>query len=287
MRTDVEYESEGVTIAAWLYPAEGPGPHPGVVMSTGYAGVRGGLHGYGFPQAFAAAGLTTLLFDNPNLGASGGAPRQELDPLKQQRAYRDGITFLAALDDVDADRIGIWGTSYSGGHVLVVGAQDRRVRAVVSQAMTISGHENSLRRHSPVEYAALADRFSEDRRRRARGEEPAMVQAFDPASDSYRKAMARPPEDREGWRNEITLRSLEMYDEYEPGMHIPRISPRPLLMIVPTGDQLTPAEDALAAFSQAHEPKRLVTVPGDHYAVYEEEFETTSTAAIEWFRAHL
>ena len=287
MRTDVDYVSEDTTIAAWLYPAEGSGPHPGVVMSTGYAGVRGGLHGYGFPQAFAAAGFTTLLFDNPHLGASGGTPRQELDPVKQQRAYRDGITFLAARDDVDENRIGIWGTSYSGGHVLVVGAQDRRVRAVVSQAMTISGHQNSLRRHSPAEYAALAGRFAEDRVRRARGEEPTMVQAFDTASDSYRKAMARPPEDREGWRNEITLRSLEMYDEYEPGTYISRISPRPLLMIVPTDDRLTPAEDALAAYSQAHEPKRLVTVPGDHYAVYEEEFDTTSTAAIEWFRAHL
>lgn len=287
MRIDVEYESEGVTIAAWLYPAEGTGPHTGVVMSTGYAGVRGGLHGYGFPQAFAAAGLTTLLFDNPHLGASGGEPRQELDPLEQQRAYRDGITFLAGLDDVDADRIGIWGTSYSGGHVLVVGAQDRRVRAVVSQAMTISGHANSLRRHSPAEYAALAPRFAQDRLRRARGETPEMVPAFSTASDTYRRTMSRPEEDREGWINEITLRSLELYDEYEPGMWIDRVSPRPLLMIVPTGDQLTPAEDALAAYGRALEPKRLVTVPGDHYAVYEEQFEQTSTAAIEWFTAYL
>lgn len=287
MRIDVEYESEGVTIAAWLYPAAGDGPHPGVVMSSGYAGVRGGLDGYGFPQAFAAAGFTTLLFDNPNLGASGGTPRQELDPLKQQRAYRDGITYLAGRDDVDEQRIGIWGTSYSGGHVLVVGAQDRRVRAVVSQAMTISGHENSLRRHSPAEYAALAEQFAEDRLRRARGEAPTMVQAFSTESESYRRSMERPAEQREGWKNEITLRSLELYDEYEPGLHISRISPRPLLMIVPTGDQLTPAEDALAAYSRAHEPKRLVTVPGDHYAVYEDEFDTTSTAAIEWFTRYL
>jgi fermentation-respiration switch protein FrsA (DUF1100 family) len=289
MRTDVDYDSDGVTIAGWLYPAEtaGDGPHPAVIMSSGYAGVRGGLHGYGYPQAFAAAGFTTLLFDNPHLGASGGEPRQELDPLRQQRAYRDGVTYLASRSDVDAERIGIWGTSYSGGHVLVVGANDRRVKVVVSQAMTISGHANTLRRHSPAEYAALARRFADDRLGRARGEAPVMVEAFSTESDTYRKTMARDPADRDGWVNEITLRSLEMYDEYEPGMWVARVSPRPLLMIVPTGDRLTPAEDALEAYNRALEPKRLVMVPGDHYAVYEEQFETTSTAAIDWFRAHL
>ena len=287
MRHDVQFESEGVTIAAWLYPGEGDGPRQGIVMASGFASVRGPLDGYGFPQAFAAAGFTTLLFDHPHQGASGGLPRQEIDPLKQQRAYRDGITYLSGRDDVDAGRIGIWGTSYSGGHVLVVGAQDRRVKVVVSQAMTISGHLNTLRRNSPTEYAALGGRFAADRLARARGEAPEMVEAFSPTSDSYQRNMARTPEQREGWVNEITLRSLEMYDEYEPGMWIDRIAPTPLLMIVPVGDHLTPAEDALAAYQRALEPKSLVTVPGGHYAVYEEEFERTSTAAVEWFRAHL
>jgi fermentation-respiration switch protein FrsA (DUF1100 family) len=287
MREDVEFTSEGVTIRGWLYPAAGPGPHRAVAMSAGYAAVRGSLHGWGFPQAFAAAGITTLLFDNPNLGASDGEPRQELDPLRQQRAYRDALTCLAARDDVDADRLGIWGTSYSGGHVLVVGAQDRRVKAVVSQAMTISGHGNSLRRNSPAEYAALAQRFAEDRLRRFRGEPPTMVQAFAESSQSYRKAMEKSEEDRAGWRNEVTLRSLELYDEYEPAAFIDRISPRPLLMIVPTGDVLTPAEDALAAYERARQPKKLVVLPGDHYTVYEEHFAVTSGEAIAWFTAHL
>lgn len=287
VRLDVEFESEGVTIAAWFYPGLGEGPRPAIAMSSGYGGVRGGLHGYGYPQAFAAAGFSTLLFDNPHLGDSGGLPRQELDPLKQQRAYRDAITHLAGRVEVDPQRIGIWGTSYSGGHVLVVGAQDRRVRAVVSQAMTISGHANTLRRNSPGEYAALASRFADDRLRRARGDAPEMVQAFAPTSDTYVKTMARDEVDRAGWVNETTLRSLELYDEYEPGLSIPGISPTPLLMIIPTSDTMTPAEDALGGYHLAREPKRLVTVAGDHYSVYEEHFAVTSGAAIDWFGTHL
>lgn len=286
-RHDVEFVSEGNRIAGWLYRTADAAPQRAVAMSSGYAGVRGALDGYGYPQRFAAAGITTLLFDNPHLGDSEGEPRQELDPIKQQRAYRDALTFLAGHPGVDPERLGIWGTSYSGGHVLVVGATDRRVKAVVSQAMTISGHANMLRRYSPSDYAALAARFAADRLRRANGEPPEMVQAFSESSDSYQKTMSRPESWRRGWRNEITLRSLELYDEYEPARTIDRISPRPLLMIVPLGDQLTPSEDALAAYERALQPKQLITLSGDHYAVYEEHFEVTAGAAVDWFTRHL
>lgn len=39
--------------------------------------------------------------------------------------------------EVDSSRIGLWGTSFAGGHVLVKGAEladDWRIRAIVSQA---------------------------------------------------------------------------------------------------------------------------------------------------------
>jgi fermentation-respiration switch protein FrsA (DUF1100 family) len=188
---------------------------------------------------------------------------------------------------VDDGRIGLWGTSYSGGHVLAVAAHDRRVQAVVSQAMTISGHGNLLRRHTPDGYAALRRGWAEERLRIARGEPPAVVQAFAEGSESVRYQAGRPPEERRNWRNEVTVRSWELYDEYEPAAFIERIAPTPLLMIVPLDDTMTPAEDALAAFGRALEPKRLLTVPGTHYSVYAEQFEATSTAARDWFALHL
>ena len=66
-----------------------------------------------------------------------------------------------------------------------------------------------------------------------------------------------------------------------------RVSPTPLLMIVPLDDTMTPTEDALGAYERAGHPKRLVTVPGTHYAVYAEQFERTSREARDWFVAHL
>jgi hypothetical protein len=120
-----------------------------------------------------------------------------------------------------------------------------------------------------------------------RGEPPVVVQPFADDSDTMDHQRKLPPEHRANWRNEVTLRSWELYDEYEPAAFIERICPIPLLMIVPTADTMTPAVDALAAYSRALEPKALVTVPGDHYSVYTDHFETTSAAARDWLVTHL
>jgi uncharacterized protein len=291
VRRDIEFESQGTTLRGWLYLPDPDGPvrppYAGVVVTSGFASVKETFGHHDYPDVFCRAGLAAVVYDHPCCGASDGLPRQELDPVAQQRGYRDAVTFLALQPEVDGERIGIWGTSYSGGHVLAVAAADRRVRAVVAQAMTVSGHANTIRRNSPDGLVALRRRFAEERLARMSGAEPATVQAFADESDSARFTRSLPEEQRRNWRNEITLLSWEMYDEYEPAAFIDRISPTPLLMIVPTGDTMTPAEDALGAYQRALEPKALVLIPGGHYAVYTEGFETSSRAARDWFVRHL
>jgi uncharacterized protein len=284
---DVSFMSEGHCLRGWLVRPDAGGPFPGVVMSSGFAGVKEGFLGNPFHRVVAEAGVAVLLYDHANTGSSDGQPRQELDPVLQQRGYQDAITFLATRDDVDAERIGIWGTSYSGGHVLAVAAHDKRVAAVVSQAMTISGHRNLLRRRGPDGYEALRRSWAEERIRLARGEPATLVQAFADDSESVRYQANRPLDEREHWRNQVTVRTWELYDEYEPAAFIERIAPTPLLMIVPLDDTMTPTEDALGAYERAGDPKRLVTVPGTHYAVYADQFERTSREARDWFVAHL
>jgi len=286
-RLDVEFESEGNVLSGWLFLPDGDGPFPAVVASAGFAGVREGFLGHPYQDVFAASGIATLIHDHANCGDSGGEPRQELDPWLQQRGYRDAVTFLVNHDAIHGDRIGIWGTSYSGGHVLEVAASDRRVKAVVSQAMTISGRHNLELRHTQAAYRQLRESWEADRGARGRGEPPTVVQAFADESASVRFAMSREPEHRKNWRNEITLRSWEHYDHYDPAAFIERISPTPLLMIVGIEDAMTPAADALAAYERALHPKRLVLIPGDHYAAYGPQFEVTSTAARDWFVEHL
>jgi len=130
MRTDITFKTEdGLTLRGWHYlPDNRRGRVPTIVMAHGFSAVRE-MYLDRFAEAFAAAGLAAIVFDNRNFGASDGEPRQEIDPWQQVRDYRDAITHAQSLPETDPDRIGVWGSSYSGGHVLVLGAIDRRVSA--------------------------------------------------------------------------------------------------------------------------------------------------------------
>ena len=127
-------------------------------------------------------------------------------------------------------RIGVWGTSYAGGHVLVLGATDRRIRAVVSQVPTISGYEQGLRRVPPDAVAALEHQFDEDERAQLRGEPPRrqqVVNADSSVAASYRTADAiafyLQPLPEGVWKNEVTVRSGRLARMYEPGYWAARV----------------------------------------------------------------
>jgi uncharacterized protein len=296
MRTDIEFDAEGTVLRGWFYrPDNARGALPTVVMAHGFSATKE-MYLDAFAEHFAEAGLASVVFDNRNFGASDGQPRQEIDPWAQVRDYRHAITFARSLSDVDASRIGVWGSSYSGGHVLVLGAIDRRIRAVVSQVPLISGWRNVLRLVRADMIAQFRAMFDADRDARYAGKEPEVVPVVNddplgPAAlatpDSFawftETGRTRAP----SWQNAVTLRSVEMLTEYEPGIYIDRISPTPLLMVVARDDHLTVADEALAAYNRALEPKRLVLLPGGHFDAYVAGFDSAAGAAAEWFVEHL
>ena len=115
-------------------------------------------------------------------------------------------------------------------------------------------------------------------------EDPTAPSAL-PTADSYEFFTAY---EGTSWRNEVTLRTLELFQGYEPGEYLKRISPTPLLMVVAPNDRLVAGELASAAFETAAHPKKLVVVPGGHFDAYVGRgFEISSGAAREWFVEHL
>ena len=296
MRRDVEFDAEGVLLRGWHYVPDGAsGPVPTIVMAHGFSAVKE-MYLDRFAEAFSAAGLGALVFDNRNFGASDGEPRQEIDPWEQVRDYRHAISYACTLPEVDADRIGIWGSSYSGGHVLVVGAIDRRVKCVVGQVPLISGHRNARRIVRADFIGPVGGMFDDDRARRYSGEPPAMIPVVNadpmapsalPTPDSYTWFTETGASRAPSWRNEVTLRSVEMFWEYEPGAYVQYVSPTPLLIVAAKGDHLTVSDLAIEAYEQAREPKRLVILPGGHFDAYVAGFDGAAGAAIDWFTEHL
>jgi len=295
MRRDVEFRSEGTICRGWFYTPDGADTArwPTIVMAHGFSAVKE-MRLDRFAEAFAAAGLASLVFDYRGLGSSDGEPRQDLDPHAQITDYRNAISYARQLPSVDRDRIGIWGTSYSGAHVLMVAALDRRVKAVVSQVPLIDGWESIAQLAGEEGRAAMVQQLIDERERIYAGGAPVMIPVVDQSGgmaalgtlDSWEwfqlAAQTAPP-----WRNEVTLRSLERLLEYAPGRFIDRIAPTPLLLIAAEHDFL-PLDFARRAFARAGDPKRFVVIPAGHFAPYEPpHFATASGEAVAWFRKYL
>ncbi len=298
MRRDINFKTEdGVTLRGWFYPGEGAtGAAPTVVMAHGFSATKE-MYLDKFAEVFAKAGLNALVYDNRNLGESDGEPRGHIDPWKQISDYRDAITFASSMDEVDENRIGIWGSSYSGGHVIVVGAIDRRVKCVVSQVPLVSGLRNAKRLIRSDLFPAVRAGFDADRASRYAGNPPAMIpvvgeQPGDPCAlptdDSRQFFLETCKTLAPSWRNSITLQSVELFAEYEPGWYIRNICPTPFMLVVALGDTLVPAEITCEAFEQALEPKKILLLPGGHFEAYVgRAFEISSPAQRDWFLKHL
>lgn len=105
--------------------------------------------------------VTALVYDNRCFGSSDGTPRYEIIPTLQTSDIQDAITFVQSLtEEVDPDKIAIWGSSYSGANVLQVTAFDKRVKAVLSQVPMISGIETRNRLVGSIKWPQFVPVFA-------------------------------------------------------------------------------------------------------------------------------
>lgn len=161
--------------AAWLYrPAGGhSGRTPLIVLAHGLGAVRT-MRLDAYAERFVAAGYAALVFDYRHFGDSEGAPRQLLSIGRQREDWHAAIAYARTLDGIDPDKICIFGTSFGGGHVLAVAADDARLAAVISQCPFTEGPASALtlgpRATLGVTLAAIRDLAAA-----ARGREPVLV----------------------------------------------------------------------------------------------------------------
>ena len=287
MRQDVVFESEGAELCGWLYSPDTPPPWPLVVMTHGTSATKQMVLDR-YAEVFAAAGLAVLLYDHRGFGASGGEPRQQINPWIQSRGYRDAITFGTTLDDIDPTRIAVWGDSYSCGAALVVAALDERVAALVVQCP-------ALGTDVPPDDTDGTLRESMKRMVRSGTVDPAANEIAGPMpvvwDDQDQRPSALKPETafrwftgygtRQGsnWQNEVTI--VRPKDpEWLPGLCAPDVSCPALFMVSPK-DEMARANPAVArdAFEKLNGPKELVDIPGGHFGLLYYPSETFDQAS--------
>lgn len=282
-RRDVEFESQGVTLRGWLYPGAGDGDRPGVVMAHGMTAVKE-MFLDRYAEVFASAGITTLVYDHLGFGASDGEPRQSPSVAVQLQGYRDAIGWLAARDGVDAARIGAWGSSYSGGHVITLAAEDLPIACAVAQVPRLGEGD------APVPTGGI----EAIGRALASGDPLATIPATTPEPDgeglmyadgAHAWFAAVAAERAPSWRNEVLVAGLVASGGDVPVRHLAGARV-PVRLVLAPGDALTPAGPALA-LAPGLDLVDVVEVPGGHFDAYQASFAQTSDAACAWFRRHL
>ncbi|MGI8311775.1 alpha/beta hydrolase [Saccharopolyspora hattusasensis] len=285
---ELTFASDDNQLAADLYlPAE-PAPHPAVVMAGGWCYVKE-LAQPTYARALAASGIAALVFDYRNMGASTGQPRQHMDPWQQVADYRNAVSYLEQRPEIDGDRLGAWGISYSGGHVLILGALDERIRAVCGVVPVTDGYENMRLAHGTVGFRRFTAALREARRKRyATGEityidhQPATegdlaTWPFPKSRVAFAELKAREAPRYEG---RSTAESAELLLAYNVFPYLGRLLGKPTKFVIAEGDDHTHWDLALRAFDQIPGTSKELTIisSANHLTLYSDRDRQNSTA---------
>jgi uncharacterized protein len=286
--------SDGTRLSGDLfYPAgmKAEDKLPAIILCHGWGGVREHLNRAYAPQ-FAAAGFVVLTFDYRGWGDSDSrlvlkeqmpkledkgqatvrvqAIRELVDPFDQTEDIINALNFIEGEPGVDTSRIGLWGTSYGGGHVLYVATHDNRVKCIVSQV----GSMDSFSIAQNPTYKGGVERAERERIQRARGEG-----GLDPVPqgvDNYPNLRGTPFVSRM-----VKYRPVEFANQLKV----------PFLIIDAAKEELFDIKmhgGLVYERVKSKVPAKYEIIPNiTHYGIYTTARKEATDMAIDWFAKHL
>ena len=280
----VDIWSDGTRLSGDLWSPRGlqsADKLPAVILCHGWGGVRSHFNQAYAPE-FVTAGYVVLTFDYRGWGDSdsrlvikekmpepdeGGmitvraqAIRELVDPLDQTEDIINCINFLSGEPGVDPDRIGLWGTSFGGGHVVYVAALDKRAKCIVSQVPAMDGGWVNLY-YQPSKLAT----------QRARGE-------IDPVPQDINKI---------GRLNGTPV--LSRIAKYRP-VEFANLLKAPILIIVAEKEELMDNKlhgERVYNLVKGNVPAKYEVFSGTHFEIYGKGRMQSIKMAIGWYDKHL
>jgi len=284
----VTLPSHGETLSGILRLPDGDGPHPGIVQGPGWLGLADAQLYVAYHEAFTDAGFAVLIFDYRGFGDSGG-DRGTLSPMMQLEDLESAVTYLEQRSDIDAERLGVFGSGGTGGgNAILLAAEDPRIHCAVSQVPVADGEDWLRRMRSPEEWDGFLDRIEADRRTRLAGGESEHVhprtEIMIPTAERRATTVKTDVDGRVP--TSVPLSSAEDIMRYQP-LDAAATS-APLMVVAVEDDQTTPTDHAEALYEMAPEPKVFILQTNTtHYAAYGDYGDLVRPMMTAWFGWHL
>ena len=297
MRSDIVIVSHGVHLSAWHFDAEiddlsTPRGRPCVVMAHGLGGTKdSGLEP--FAERFAQAGADVVLFDYRGFGTSDGEPRQVVDHRRHREDYHAAVAHARALPGIDPDRIVLWGSSYSGGHVIAVAADDPLIAGVIAQGAAMDGLAAVLQVWNyagPRQLARLAVHGLLDVGRAVLGRAPHTIPLVGPPgalgamttadSEPGYTAIAGP-----SWVNALSARTALTMPMNRPVTRAKRLR-MPVMLVVANYDEIAPPPAMDRVAKRVRGRVEVLRLDVGHFDIYVgDPFEQSVKAQAEFLRS--
>jgi hypothetical protein len=286
MEERVTFASNGFTLAGVVHTPAGARHgerRPALLVLHGFGSNKDGGVALAAARLFADLGYVALRFDFRGCGDSDG-PRGRVICLEQVEDTRNALTFMASRSDVDPDRIAVFGNSFGAAVAVYAAGVDSRVAACISAGGWGDGAKKFRKQHaSPEAWTKFTAMMEHGRRHRAETGESIMVPRWDivPIPPHLRRNLAP------GSITEFPFEVVESMYEFRANDVVGKIAPRPLLLLHPASDSVTPTEQSVDLFLNAGQPTDLHLIAGTDHFVLAEDHPLVTAIVRFWLERYL